>query len=127
LIPSLYKKQVALIDQSLKEAKGLVTQEEAAQLIGRSKRHVRRIFRIVTGKSFRENCFAIEFSYAQELIQTTHLSIEAIADNLGYHNRGKFELKYKRIFGVTPAMDRSMKSVRAVSNDGVDNPVGHGA
>jgi AraC-like DNA-binding protein len=43
---------------------------------------------------------------ARRLIQTTSLSVSAVAVRLGYSNFSHFAAAYRRAFGVTPAEDR---------------------
>lgn len=117
MVPIEYKRQVTVIVQALRDTQGVMSAQDAALLIQRSRRHVRRIFIVVTGKSFREEQCSIRFSCAQQLVRTSTLTIEEIAVQMQYANRGKFDSAYRRAFGITPAAERA--SMRQPSSFGV--------
>jgi len=79
------------------------TTASLAKDIGLSDRQLRRRFRHVYGKTPRRYLVEARLQRAEELLRTTDLGIEQIAQAVGYQNVAAFDRIFKRAFGVTPS------------------------
>jgi YesN/AraC family two-component response regulator len=79
------------------------TTASLAKDIGLSDRQLRRRFRHVYGKTPRRYLVEARLQRAEELLRTTDLGIEQIAQAVGYQNVAAFDRTFKRAFGVTPS------------------------
>jgi YesN/AraC family two-component response regulator len=79
------------------------TTASLAEDVGLSDRQLRRRFRHVYGKTPRRYLVETRLQRAEELLQTTDLGIEQIAQAVGYQNVAAFDRIFKRAFGVTPS------------------------
>jgi len=79
------------------------TTASLAKDIGLSDRQLRRRFRHVYGKTPRRYLVEVRLQRAEELLRTTDLGIEQIAQAVGYQNVAAFDRTFKRAFGVTPS------------------------
>lgn len=70
--------------------------------------HCSRLFKKVLGKTFSEYVQGIRISKASQLIRGTNLSIEEIAQKVGYSDYFYFSKVFKKEFGITPAKYRKM-------------------
>lgn len=81
------------------------TEQQAAQLLGHSDRNLRR--RLANEQtSYRKILGEVRQTTALSLLQTTHLSIAAIAEQLGYKNVGNFSRAFKKQNGHPPSSIR---------------------
>lgn len=79
------------------------TTASLAKDIGLSDRQFRRRFRHVYGKTPRRYLVEARLQRAEDLLRTTDLGIEQIAQAVGYQNVAAFDRTFKRAFGVTPS------------------------
>jgi len=79
---------------------------EAAEAIGTSEVHLRRLFAKVKGTSPKRAFQTILFRYADSLLQETSLTLDSIADHCGYSNASSFSRAYKAAFGRAPGEAR---------------------
>lgn len=61
-----------------------------------------KIFRAVTGKTFKEYLFDLRMSYAHTMLISSNASVTEIASECGYSSLAYFVSEYKRVFGKTP-------------------------
>jgi YesN/AraC family two-component response regulator len=79
------------------------TTASLAKDVGLGDRQLRRRFRDVYGKTPRRYLAETRLRRAAELLRTTDLGIEQIAQAVGYQNVAAFDRTFKRAFGVTPS------------------------
>ncbi len=91
------------LDQHLD--KGFKASELAAQL-GMSEAHLRRLFRVVYGRTPRQYLLEMRMRRAGELLRTTELRLKQIAREVGYTNLGTFERNFKRVHKLLPSAFR---------------------
>ncbi|EPT7056178.1 GlxA family transcriptional regulator [Cronobacter sakazakii] len=69
---------------------------------GLEERTFLRRFRKATGMTTTEYCQRLRVGRAQEILQTSRLSLERIAWDVGYSDAGAFRKVFTRIVGLTP-------------------------
>jgi YesN/AraC family two-component response regulator len=74
-----------------------------ARLAGLSERQLFRQFREIHGKTPRRYLTEVRMRRAADLLRTTRLGIEQIAQAVGYQNIAAFDRTFKRALGVTPS------------------------
>ena len=65
-----------------------------------------RHFRRATGKTPSQYLQQVRIEAAQTLLETTDLSVENVADSIGYNDYSAFRKLFKRIMGCTPSTYR---------------------
>ena len=83
-----------------------ITEEHLAQEMYLSKRQVSRILREVYGKSFRQILINTRMNCAKQLLESTALSLEEIADLVGYNSLSGFCLAFRQTVGITAGQYR---------------------
>jgi len=68
-----------------------------------------RLFKKETGMNFNTYITQYRLSMAEKLIKTTTLSINEIANSVGYENVNYFSHTYRKIMGITPTDVRTSK------------------
>jgi len=71
--------------------------------LGYSPEHLSRLFKRVTGKTFKSYVDFVKIAEARRLLQNENLTIGEIADLLGYDNIGSFSRAFSRICHVPPS------------------------
>ena len=79
-----------------------ITPGECAAAIHMSYSYFAKLFRAVTGKTFKEYLTSVRLSRAENILLTTDLSITEVAACCGYSNLSYFIAEYKRVKGKTP-------------------------
>jgi two-component system, response regulator YesN len=79
------------------------TTESLAREIGLSERHLRRQFSEVYGKTPRRNLSEVRMQRAADLLRTTRLGVEQIAQAVGYARMTTFDRIFKRALRRTPS------------------------
>ena len=64
------------------------------------------MFKIVTGKTFKEYVQHEKLNVALKLIEETDYSFEKISEELGYANKKDFYTMFKKSTGMTPGQMR---------------------
>jgi YesN/AraC family two-component response regulator len=85
------------------------TTPSLAREVGLSERHLVRQFREVFGKTPRRYLTEVRMQRAADLLRTTRLGIEQIAQAAGYASIKTFDRIFKRVHGLTPSEFRSRK------------------
>lgn len=96
-----------LILKYLQEHYLTLTLTELATFFNYSERQLQRIIKNSTGMSFSENIQKSKLRQAAKLMQSTNLSIAAIAEKLGYSDPSNFRQMFKKYYGMTPSEYRS--------------------
>lgn len=76
------------------------------ELSGLSERSFKRRFQKATGMTPMEYVHALRLEEAKQCLETGDLSIEAVAEAVGYEDAGFFGRLFKRQVGITPAQYR---------------------
>lgn len=107
---SEYKKQCLEVKELLEERfvqyieanSDTVTLASAAAHFGYHPVYLSKLLPKKTGRTFSEILLASRMKRAQLLLKQTDLSIEKIADMLGYSNSSNFYKAFRRYFGASP-------------------------
>ncbi|GAA3410698.1 AraC family transcriptional regulator [Paenibacillus hodogayensis] len=76
--------------------------QEIANKIDRSPAYVSSAFKQATGKSIMDVMHEVRISAARDLILNSNMSMEEVAEFLGYCNQTYFAQRYKRLMGYPP-------------------------
>ncbi|MBU6410968.1 MAG: helix-turn-helix transcriptional regulator [Verrucomicrobia bacterium] len=76
--------------------------ESLARRTGCTSRHLSRIFRELTGMSFRDKCAEVRMARARELLATSNSKVVEVALESGYKSLSLFNLVFTRRFGTSP-------------------------
>ena len=79
-----------------------ITAKEVSNELNLSYSYFSRMFRRITGKSFREYLNMTRINRAQQLLMTTGRSVTDISSACGYNNVSHFIATYRKVKGVTP-------------------------
>ena len=82
------------------------TTESLAREIGLSERHLRRQFTEVYGQTPRRYLTEVRMRRAADLLRTTRLGVEQIAQAVGYARMTTFDRIFKRAFRLSPSAYR---------------------
>lgn len=80
--------------------------EQLASLFAMSRRTLSRRFIKATGCSIKAWINVQRLRQSQELLETSHLSMDQLATHLGYHSTLTFRKSFKKKFNVTPSQWR---------------------
>jgi len=97
---------IKVVLKRMEKCNGNISKAQVAKLLGWSASYFDRGFKKKTGISFRAKRFQIKMKIAGSLLTVTSMTVEQIAANLGYSERGNFERAFKRAYGVTPTQFR---------------------
>jgi AraC-like DNA-binding protein len=78
------------------------TYQELAQMLGTSVSKLQRSFKIITGRNLYEYLTIIRVDEAIRLLETTELTIDAIAYKVGW-DRSNLNKQFKKIKGKPPS------------------------
>jgi AraC-like DNA-binding protein len=79
-----------------------VSLDTLARLAGISRWHVCRLFRAVTGRSFRTFVTELRLARARELLLGSDLSVTDIAHEVGFYDLSHLDRAFRRRFGIRP-------------------------
>lgn len=85
---------------------GVVTLQELADANHFSPNYLSRLIRETTGKTFKELSSYYWQEKTKTLLQCTPLSIDEIAELMGFSSRANFERRFKALMSVSPAQYR---------------------
>ncbi|HSB80466.1 MAG TPA: helix-turn-helix domain-containing protein [Candidatus Methylomirabilis sp.] len=94
------------------------TTESLAREIGLSERHLRRQFTAVYGQTPRRYLTEVRMRRAADLLRTTRLGVEQIAQAVGYTHMTTFDRIFKRAFRLTPSAYRQRAEARGAQGQG---------
>ncbi len=75
---------------------------DCAKKINLSYSHFAKLFRAVSGKSFKEYLTDIRMAKAKNILLATELSITDVALSCGYNSHAHFTAEFKKYYGKTP-------------------------
>lgn len=78
----------------------------AASCCALSESYFSLLFKETFGETFSAYVERKRMSYAQELLQTTDLTVDSISEKIGYGNSNAFRKAFKRYFGSSPIQIR---------------------
>lgn len=90
------------IDNHLAEA----SPTTVAQHFGYSTGYLSRTVKEFTGKTMVQFCMELKLGRAAEYLEQTALSIDDIANRMGFYDRSHFNKAFKRHYGITPTAYR---------------------
>ena len=76
---------------------------EAAEAVGSNPSYLSRIMKQELGMSFKDFVTNLRITHAIHLMHTTDLSINQIADRVGYSNQHYFSAAFKNVQGISPS------------------------
>ena len=76
---------------------------EAAEAVGSNPSYLSRIMKQELGMSFKDFVTNLRITQAIHLMHTTDLSINQIADRVGYSNQHYFSAAFKNVQGISPS------------------------
>ena len=79
-----------------------ITEEDLANEISISKRHLSRVFSDIYGMSFREKLIEVRLHRAAQLLEQTDFNVDKIALAVGYRSFSGFLRAFVDFFGCTP-------------------------
>ena len=79
--------------------------------------HLNRVFKQVTGKTFKAYLTDCRIKRANELLSNPAIKVYDIAIQVGYHDIRHFYEVYKRQTGKTPSMYRMELGMRNLSEE----------
>ncbi|WP_448666047.1 AraC family transcriptional regulator [Serratia plymuthica] len=81
-----------------------------AKEFGYNKKYISQLIKSKTGLNFKDIQTTQRLKYAAHLLETTHLSIQEISDNIGISNENFFYKKFRQRYGKTPKDFRNESS-----------------
>lgn len=92
--------------------------DSLARSAGMSRRTLTRHFFKATGMTLGEWLLAERLQRSQEMLEATGISIESVAEKVGFHSPISFRQRFKQRFGVTPSeWRRTFRGPLLVSKD----------
>ena len=82
---------------------------DLAKLCRLSERHFARVFKQATGQTVSSYILSARIAKSCDLLRSTAMKIEAVADSVGYRDLDSFYRAFRRIEGVTPGQYRKRK------------------
>ena len=86
------------------------TTQAAATSVAMSRMHLNRKLRALTGQSTHEFIRTVRLEAARDLLQSS-LSVERIAESVGFKSSSHFAEVFRERFGARPSTYRTMKSL----------------
>lgn len=84
--------------------------QEIAYKMNRSPAHVSSVFKQAASKSIMDYMHEVRISAARDLIMDTNMTMDEIAEYLGYCNQTYFAQRYKRLMGYPPTHTLRLKA-----------------
>lgn len=82
------------------------TLKDVAEKFGYNPDYLSTRFKLITGMTFNEKITEIRLQQAAEMLKRDELTIEEIANAIGYSDKGWFIKKFKETYQITPAKYR---------------------
>ena len=86
-----------------------VQAKDLAELVGYTEYYITRKFKEETGYFISDYCKFAKIERAKVLLHSTELSIQEIADRLGFTTRSYFSSSFKQVTGISPAAYRAQR------------------
>ena len=81
---------------------------DLARELHTTERRLSTLFRQRLGLSVFDYTLELRLGHARQLLDTTTLQVQRVADLVGYQNAGDFTRAFRRRFGVTPGQFRQV-------------------
>ncbi len=107
-----YIKIESFLDEHFHES---ITQKDLADALFLGTRQLSRILQSIYGLSFREKLTEMRLAKAVELITETELSLEQIAEMVGYDSYSGFYLAFQKKYGMSASDFRKSKSTERIT------------
>ncbi|MES1147415.1 MAG: AraC family transcriptional regulator, partial [bacterium] len=122
LVSSLFTRPVDSTAETIRRALELVAKgyagpikdAEVAQQLGLSPSHFRYLFRQQTSKPFHQYVLTFRLNRAKDLLRTTHLSVQQVAQSCGFASQAHFCRAFAKASGMVPTAFRDKFRGRAV-------------
>lgn len=85
-----------------REMGSVLSLQELASEIGIAVFTLQRIFKARTGQSIAAYYLQARIERAKELLTSTRMTLQAIAEAVGYTEGNNFQIAFKRVTGMTP-------------------------
>lgn len=95
-----------------------VSVQELSAKFGYSTDYINYIFKKHTGKTLSETILTLKMQKAGTLLKNTSLSINEIAEHLGYQNPTNLIRSFRKYYGITPAKYRKSEETISPQNGG---------
>lgn len=102
-----YVELIGYIDEHL----GNVTLASLAEAFHYSEGYLSRLIRRLTGHTFSELLMSMRLNCSADYLEHTDMSIEKIAETLGFYDRSHYNRMFKKRFGMTPSAWRSIRTM----------------
>lgn len=79
-----------------------------ARSMGISESYFQHLYTELFGVSFQRDIISLRIEHAKNILLTTNLTIEQIAELCGYNNLVHFYRQFKKVAGITPAKYRKL-------------------
>ena len=89
-----------------------ISQEDVAEYVGLSSVYLSRSFKAETGIGFSDYLTDVRLNQARKMLTDTNLTINQIAETVGYLDSGYFGKIFKKKYGLKPGEFRTMFSRR---------------
>lgn len=110
---------IAAQEWAMKNWNKPITQADWSQQVGMSERTLSRRFKLATGMTPLHWVREIKMEKARELLRSTNLPAEEIADATGYNDASYFSRIFSQVTGVTPQKYRIMVRDKLFSAQGL--------
>lgn len=97
------------------------TSESLSDMASLSERHLRRRFHETYGKTPRRYATEARLARAAELLRSSTLGVDQIAQAVGYRTLAAFDKSFKRVYGIAPSEFR-IKATDAPHGEGQRQP-----
>lgn len=94
----------------IKDNYDTVTLSSVADRFYLSKQYVSKYIREKSGLTFCENVQNFRMKKAEEMLLTTNMTVEAVAEKSGYPSVEHFNRRFKKLHGITPVQFRKKKN-----------------
>lgn len=103
---SVMNENTIFIIQYMQQNYATITLAHLAEFFNYSERQMQRIITTVTGHSFSENIKKIRMNHAAGMLANPDLTVQEIADLLGYYDSSNFRQVFKSYYKMTPQQYR---------------------
>lgn len=79
-----------------------VSLSEVAEAVGKSYNYLSKLFREETGMTFVDYLLRVRMEHSRHLLLDVSLSVERVAQAVGYSDAGYYARQFKKVMGVTP-------------------------
>lgn len=107
IIPPIHEtvndENLIFILRYMQENYATITLKHLANFFNYSERHLQRILKAATGRTFSENILKLRMEHAADLLLLKQLPVAQIAEELGYYDTSSFRHAFKNYYARTPS------------------------